>query len=273
MGGGRYARESPRDLARSMERWRSVPGGGGERFAGYGILGLPFASGHLLAFRRMTASSLGLPYTTVWHRDPGGTWTLFGDVEPEQACPRYFGGAFHRVEVEAVELSWAGRLEVSLRVPEARLQWGVRLATDAWTAALSAGGRLLPGALWERERVLSALGRVGGKLLDVGRVSLAGTTPNRQRFWLAPRFMWRVTASAAVLDGEDLGALGPLPEQARMGDFWIPKRGIFAFGETGFEALDPEVPNATENAAIPSSETRERKETQDDKSFCIESTR
>jgi hypothetical protein len=76
---------SPKDLAHSMERARVVPEGGGERFAGYGILGLSFDSGHVLAFRRMTATSLGLPYTTVWHRDPGGLWTLYGDVEPDRA--------------------------------------------------------------------------------------------------------------------------------------------------------------------------------------------
>jgi hypothetical protein len=237
--GGWYATESPRDLALALERRRMVPEGGGERFAGYGILSLPFASGHVLAMRRMTASSVGLPYTTVWHRDPGGTWTLFADVEPERACPRYFGGALHRVVVGELELSWEGPLEVSLRIPEVRLQWGVRLAKDVTTVGLSAGGRLLPGPVWERERILSVLGRAGGKILGVGKLSLAGTAPNGQRFWMAPRFLWRVAASAAVLDGEDLGALGPLPKQARLGDFWLPNRGILAFGETGFEALDP----------------------------------
>jgi hypothetical protein len=226
---------SPKDLASSLEGSRVVPEGGGERFAGYGILGLAFDSGHILAFRRMTASSLGLPYTTVWHRDPQGLWTLYGDVEPEQACPRYFGDALQWVEEEDVELSWEGDLEVSVRVPKVRLQWGVRLGRDAFTVGLSAGGRLLPGSLWERERVLRALERMGGRMLGVGNLTLAGTAPNGQRYWMAPRLLWRVVASVAVLDGEDLGSLGPLAEQARLGDLWIPNRGILAFGEVGFE--------------------------------------
>jgi hypothetical protein len=218
-----------------MERSRTVPEGVGERFAGYGILGLTFDSGHVLAFRRMTGSSLGPPYTTVWHRDPGGSWTLYGDVEPERACPRYFGRALHRVVGEDVELSWEADLEVSVRVPEVRLQWGVRLGRDAFTAGFSAGGRLLPGSLWGRERILRALERMGGRILGVGNLALSGTAPNGQRYWMAPRLLWRVVASVAVLDGEDLGSLSPLPEQARLGDLWIPNRGILAFGEVGFD--------------------------------------
>ena len=53
-----------------------------------------------------------------------------------------------------------------------------------------------------------------------------------------PRLVWRVEASAAVVDGEDLGPIGPLSEQARLGGFWIPNRGVFAFGEAAFERLD-----------------------------------
>jgi hypothetical protein len=225
----------PRDLALAMEGRRVVPEGSGERFAGYGIPGLPFASGHVLAFRRMTASGLGVPYTTVWHRDPGGAWTIFGDVEPERACPRYFGSALQRIIPEGVELSWEGPLDASLRVPEVRLQWGIRLARDASTVGLSAAARLLPRSLWERERVAEALGRFGGRILGLGKLSLGGRVPNGHRFWMAPRGLWRVAASAAVLDGEDLGVLGPLPKQVRMADFWIPNRGILAFGEASFE--------------------------------------
>jgi len=238
-GGGPYAMEGPRDLALAMERRRAVPDGPGERFAGYGLMGLPFASGHVLAFRRMTASSLGLPYTTVWHRDPGGVWTFYGDVEPEQSCPRYFGEALHRVVMGEIDLTWDGPLEVSFRIPAARLQWGIRFTSDVLTAGLRAGGRILPGPFWKKEWTLRALGKVAGRILGIGTLALSGAVPNGQRFQLSPRLLWRVAASTALLDGEDLGVLGPLPRQARLGDFWIPNRGILAFGEVGYEALDP----------------------------------
>jgi hypothetical protein len=42
--------------------------------------------------------------------------------------------------------------------------------------------------------------------------------------------IWYVTDSSAVVDGEEIGPIGPLPEQARMADFYFPQRGIFAVG-------------------------------------------
>ena len=38
---------------------------------------------------------------------------------------------------------------------------------------------------------------------------------------------------AATLEGERV-----LDEQARLGDFWIPNRGIFSFGQAYFEPFD-----------------------------------
>jgi hypothetical protein len=31
----------------------------------------------------------------------------------------------------------------------------------------------------------------------------------------------------------------PLPEQVHLGDFWIPQRGLLAFGDGLFEEYDP----------------------------------
>lgn len=232
---------NPKTLSEEMERDPLLPGGSEERFAGYGVMGLPFASGHLLAFRRMTASSIGPPYTTVWHRDPFGRWMFFTDVEPDLSCPRFFGGALDEVVRGEIELSWDGPYELSLRIPETRLQWGVRLSSDLWTRGMSTGGRMVPGALWRNERFLSALGPAGGRLLGLGNMALTGALPNHQRFWAAPRSLWRVEASAAILDGRDLGDMAPLKEQARLGDLWIPNDGIFAVGEARFEGFDPRV--------------------------------
>ena len=51
--------------------------------------------------------------------------------------------------------------------------------------------------------------------------------------------IWSVADSTAVVNGVDLGQPGPLPEQARLGDFWLPQRGIFSVGETSLEDFDP----------------------------------
>ena len=172
---------NPRSLAEEMERKPSLPTGAGERFAGYGVMGIPFASGHVLAFRRMTASSLGPAYTTVWHRDAHGRWTFFTDVNPRRSCPRFFGGALDEVMVAEIEFSWDGPLELSLRIPEARFHWGVRLSSDLWTQSLSALGRVVRGALWRSESVLSVVGVAIERQLGLGHLALTGSSPNRQR--------------------------------------------------------------------------------------------
>src|SRR5947209_1004370 len=82
----------PRDLVAEIEACPRMPNGSEERFAGYGVMGLPFGSGHILALRRFPASSIGPGYRSVWHRDPDARWTFFQDVAPNQGCSRYFGG-------------------------------------------------------------------------------------------------------------------------------------------------------------------------------------
>ena len=67
----------PKELAERAERAALPPWADRERFAGYGVMGLPFASGHALGMRRFPASSVGPGYTSVWHRSPGGGWTFY----------------------------------------------------------------------------------------------------------------------------------------------------------------------------------------------------
>src|SRR3712207_6921241 len=83
----------PARLIRHLETAAALPAGTEERFAGYGIMGLPFASGHVLALRRFPASSIGPGYASVWHRDPAGAWTFYADVDPHLSCSRFFGNA------------------------------------------------------------------------------------------------------------------------------------------------------------------------------------
>jgi hypothetical protein len=59
--------------------------------------------------------------------------------------------------------------------------------------------------------------------------------PNGQRFDVRPRRMWLVAGSRAALQGRDLGKPTALPVQDRLGDFWIPQRGILMLGTAVFE--------------------------------------
>ncbi len=77
--------KSPRDAALELQRNPILWPGTDERFTGYGVIALPFASGHYLALRNMAATSIGPGYRNVWHRAPDGQWTFIADAAPEQS--------------------------------------------------------------------------------------------------------------------------------------------------------------------------------------------
>ena len=66
-------------------------------------------------------------------------------------------------------------------------------------------------------------------------MNLTGRTPNGDRFFVNPRRVWLVDASRAVVEGVDLGATGRTAEQAALGDFLIPRRGLFAVATARME--------------------------------------
>lgn len=232
--------DTPEQAALATMRDPAPWPGAGERFSGYGVMALPFGSGHVLALRHFPAPSIGPGYRTVWHRDPDGVWSFFSDAEPERSCARYFASSAttHTVRTR-VDINWDGPYDLRVTIPNI-LEWRVGLASTPATATMSAIGRRLPVAAWRSEAFLKVMSRSARPMLRVGRIGLCGTVPNGQRFGVAPRMLWAVTSSTARLRGTDLGAPGALPRQDRLGDFWLPQRGMFAVGNAEFETFDPD---------------------------------
>lgn len=227
---------TPSALADEAEH-AELPEGTGDRFAGYGIMGLPFRSGHVLALRRFPASSIGPAYTSVWHRDPDGAWFFWQDGRPEQACARYFAPALAGERTAAITLSWPAPDVLRVAMAEVGLDWRSTISSTLPTRAVSALGSVMPDRAWRSERVLRAMGPVAGRLLGAGRVNMAGRSPTGETFLANPMRVFVVDDSQASLDGTSFGAPGPLAEQARLGDFLIPQRGVFAIGRTIFSAV------------------------------------
>src|SRR3990172_12687318 len=115
------AMAEPRELAERAERAALPPWRDHERFAGYGVMGLPFASGHVLGMRRFPASSVGPGYTSVWRRTPAGDWTFYSDVEPLQSCNRFFGSAVETFQRTTIALDWTGTRSLRIEVAPAGL--------------------------------------------------------------------------------------------------------------------------------------------------------
>ena len=231
--------KAPRSVVEQLEAAPSLPAGSGERFNGYGVMGLPFMSGHILAMRRFPASSVGLGYTSVWHRTPAGEWVFYATVPPRQSCTRFFGMLASDSMQTEIAITWSAPFRLRVTIPAVSLDWEVGVGSTVATRLMNAAGRLLPRAAWRSSAVLAGMGRVAGPLLGVGRVGLEGTVPNGQRFIANPRVLWAITDSRAMLAGENLGPPGPVRPQAHLGDFWIPQRGVFAIGQSYFEPFDP----------------------------------
>ncbi len=224
---------SPAREARAAES-TPIPPGRGERFSGYGVMGLPFSSGHVLALRRFPASSIGPAYTSVWHRTPDEKWTFWQDQQDDQSCPRYFATAASETRRLDVELSWPAESTLQVDVPDVGFSWTSHLSSTPVTHALNGVGRVRPGPAWRSRPLLAAMGPVAGRALGAGKVGMVGMTPNDQSFIANPVRMWVIDESSARLGDEDFGPVGPLGEQTRLGDFWIPQRGVFAVGRVLF---------------------------------------
>jgi hypothetical protein len=222
----------PAAIVEALEREPELPPGSDERFSGYGVMGLPFRSGHVLGLRRFPASSIGPGYRSVWHRDPDGRWTFYQDQPAELACTRYFGSAVDDLREVAIELDWQGPRALSVRAGD--LAWTIELGSTPVTRFFNGVGAVLPERAWRSGAVLAVMSRVAGPALRAGRVRLTGLAPNGQHFVANPLIMWVATGSHATVDGVDLGEMGPAPEQAQLRDFALPQRGMFVVGRTMF---------------------------------------
>jgi hypothetical protein len=223
----------PRRAAEVIEGDAPLPDGLGDGFSGYGVMGLTFASGHVLALRRFPASSIGPGYASVWHRDPTGRWTVYSTVAPHLGCARYFGGEIARNVVMPIAIEWLDDARLYVMVGE-EIRWEIDVRASWATGLMNLGARLVPERLWLIPQVVQVLAGVTGWALRAGTVKLVGHTPNGHRFLASPRRLWLVASSRAVVGGVDLGAVAPLPVQAALGDFRIPRRGVFAVASVRF---------------------------------------
>jgi hypothetical protein len=231
--------KAPAQFAQAVEDHPVLPPGDCERVSGYGVMGLPFASGHVLGLRRWKASSVGDRFTSIWHRDPAGHWTFYESTACEVACTRYFGADVERVREGRIDLEWEAPNRLRVRTGEGAVDWDITTGATTATRMMSTMGSMVPLAAWRSGPVLRAMGAMAGLVLGVGKVHLTGTTSNRQHFDANPLRIWYVTESHAAVEGEDLGPIGPLDEQAHMADFYFPQRGMFAMGRVFISPLKP----------------------------------
>jgi len=229
----------PRAVTDRLEQDAPLPDDPRERFSGWGVMGLTFTSGHVLALRRFVASSIGPAYTAVWHRDPAGDWTIYADQLPAWSGGRYFSNALAGTASTPILLDWTGGRTLHVSMPEAGFAWTLTAAPTWRTRLLSAVAARTPARFWDGVAFRRAGSAFAGRLLEAGDVRFAGRAPNGQRYLIALHRAWRIEAASASLGGESFGPPGPLDVQASLGDFLIPRSGVLATASAFFEPYDP----------------------------------
>lgn len=230
---------SAREQVLAAEKHAKLLPGTNERFSGWGVMGLPFRSGDILATRRFPVTSVGPGYTSVWYRNPEGEWTIYSDVPPETACPRFFGSAVARAVVSPITLEWTADDALHVEVPEGGLSCDIVVTPTAASRAMNLVAATFPEWAWRNPRVLGLTAKVAGLMLRAGRLRMAGIAPNRQAFIANPRRIWVVKSARLRVGERETDQPGPVTPQAHLGDFLIPQRGLVAIGNAAFDPLDP----------------------------------
>jgi hypothetical protein len=235
---------TPRAVIEAIECDNVMSAEPGDVFSGWGVLGVPFQSGHVLALRRYVVSSLGPAYTSIWHRDPAGRWTFYSTIAPDCSCARYYGARIDRNVVAPIDLEWTTPWTLHARVGRT-LTWHVTLYSSSMSRLFNTVTLRLPARAWRVPVVLRSVGLAADAAFGSGRIQRSGRTPNGHRFALHPRQFWLIDASAAHVGGNDLGPPGPLAAQATLEDMRLPQRGLLAVTSVRFERPAGGTGNAT----------------------------
>jgi len=211
------------------------PWPGHEWVEGFGVMAMPFTSGHVLVLRAFPRNSFA-PYKSVWHRTPEGTWTIFVDGAPiETACPRYFGAAAKESRSARIDLTWTGPMDLEVTAEPPGLRWTMLLTEPPYLRALNAASSRLPEAAWRSSFVLRGMELMASVVLGMGEVQLAGPVPSGHWATLTPRRMYFVESAHAELAGIDLGAPVRATTPPTIGAMRLPSRPAFAVGRAFFK--------------------------------------
>ena len=209
-----------------------------EYVKGWGVFGLPFDSGHVLALRVFPENDFA-PYKTVWHCDPAGDWRIFVDgPRLDTACPRYYGPACKDVSHARIDVRWTGRASLRITTDTPRLEWTIEAHESALLRVLNATSPRLPLWTWRSALLVRTREVMARRLLGLGDIRMTGTMPSGHVGTLMPERMYLIDTSTAVLDGVDLGAPTRVDPNPMIGGVPLPARGVLAVGGAAWQILD-----------------------------------
>lgn len=241
------------DLASTLSGLPEVRGHaawqGFEYVRGWGVFGLPFDSGHVLALRVFPENDFA-PYRTLWHRDPQGRWAIYVDgPRLDAACPRYYGAACDYTGFARIGLEWKTPTTLRVTMDRPSVDWTLTAHSGWLLDFLNAVSSRLPLAFW-RPRILVRAREVLGRALGMGGLQLAGVMPSGHVGTLMPQQMYFVDDASACVDGVDLGRPAHLRENPTIGAVPLPARGVLARGLGMWRIRDPAEFERTQRRAV-----------------------
>lgn len=214
-----------------------APWPGHEYVKGWGVFGLPFDSGHVLALRVFPENDFG-PYRTLWHRDPSGRWSIYVDgPRLDTACPRYYGAACDYTGFARIDIRWTGPMSLHVTTSSPSLDWTMTATETPTLRFLNAMSARMPLSTW-RPRALVHAREILARRLGMGYLQLSGVMPSGHTGMLMPQRMYFIEQSTATLNGVDLGRPTRSRPNPMIGDVALPARGVLAIGQALWKIRD-----------------------------------
>ena len=211
-----------------------------EHVFGYGALELPFSSGHLLGLRVWPRTDF-TPWVSVWHRTPGGGWSIFNDgPSTDTTCPRYWHPILERAELASIDVDWTGPNELRIEMDEPPLEWTMSMRAPSLLRALNAVNAALPLWTWRPAPLLRLREWISKRLLGMGDVSLSFRSASGHEVTIMPQEVYFVDDASATFDGDDFGEPVRLETNPTIGGVPTPARPVFVFGQAHMRITDPE---------------------------------
>lgn len=210
-----------------------------EHVFGYGALELPFSSGHLLGLRVWPRTDF-TPWVSVWHRTPGGEWSIFNDGPSiETTCPRYWHPILERAELASIDVDWTGPNELRIEMDEPPLEWTMSMRAPSFLRVLNAASAALPLWTWRPAPLLRLRELLSKRLLGMGEVNLSFTSASGHETIIMPQEVYFVDDASATFDGDEFGELVRLERNPTIGGVPTPSRPVFVFGQAHMKIRDP----------------------------------
>jgi len=209
-----------------------------EYVRGWGVFGLPFDTGHVLALRVFPDNDFA-PYRTVWHRTPDGSWSIFVDAPRlDIACPRYYGPACRETASAHIDIEWVGPMSLHVVMTSPRLDWTVEASEPPLLRVLNRISPHLPLWTWKPDWLVHARELMAKSALGMGAIRLRGLMPSGHFGTLMPERMYFIESSHATFEGVSLGQPRHLDHPPLIGGVTLPARGVLAVGQAAWQILD-----------------------------------